>query len=291
MKKKRYVQTTAFDGVINYTCPEILKDQIMVPESYLWFLGCLIYEIFAGEFPFQGLIPLEIYRKILKKELHFPSNFPEQAKDLLFKLLVLDPEQRIGAHGDMESIKKHPFFQDINFARLPQKNPPKFRSVLPTLNDLFIHDYEKISVNINDEQQGISQENSHPELSGRKVSRTESQRINAIRAKLLREQKKKSPWAKFLNENELIVESGPTIKKKNISQKKRHLILTDLPRFIYFDSSKNEKKGEIAFTSELKIDLKDNKFFNIVTPKRTYYMEDLNEDAERWVLKKIKKIK
>jgi len=59
-----------------------------------------------------------------------PSHFSESAKSLLSKLLVRNPTKRLGFNGTDE-IKKHPFFESINWEDLQalKKRPP----IVPTL--------------------------------------------------------------------------------------------------------------------------------------------------------------
>ena len=43
-----------FVGTAFYVSPEMLNDNISCPESDLWALGCIIYQMFTGEVPFSG---------------------------------------------------------------------------------------------------------------------------------------------------------------------------------------------------------------------------------------------
>lgn len=53
-----------------------------------WALGCIIYQMIAGRFAFQGLSAYITMEKIKKVEYAFPEGFDEEAKDLVQKLLV-----------------------------------------------------------------------------------------------------------------------------------------------------------------------------------------------------------
>ena len=59
-----------------------------------------------------------------------PNYFSENVKDLLLKLLVRDPNQRLGSKG-AEEIKQHAFFQNINWEDL--KNLKIKAPIIPTL--------------------------------------------------------------------------------------------------------------------------------------------------------------
>jgi len=62
-------------------------------------------------------------------EYEFPEGFDETAKDLVRKLLVLDPETRLGAgesgtKNDLAALKAHPFFDGIDWERVWVDVPP-----------------------------------------------------------------------------------------------------------------------------------------------------------------------
>lgn len=61
-----------------------------------------------------------IMKRVLECKLDFPSNFPPVAQDLIEKLLVKDPQKRIG----YDEIKNHPFFTGIDFKKIHECIPP-----------------------------------------------------------------------------------------------------------------------------------------------------------------------
>lgn len=48
------------------------------------------------------------------KKVDFPKSINRDARDLIEKLLVVNPKQRLGYNGS-EEIKNHPFFQGVNW--------------------------------------------------------------------------------------------------------------------------------------------------------------------------------
>ena len=46
----------------------------------------------------------------------------DDTKDLIDKLLDYIPENRIGMRNGIEEIMEHPYFSDINFCKLAQRN-------------------------------------------------------------------------------------------------------------------------------------------------------------------------
>jgi len=55
--------------------------------------------MFTGKTPFKGASPNETFEKILTGTYTIPPNVPFEVKDLISKLLVQDPELRLGAHS------------------------------------------------------------------------------------------------------------------------------------------------------------------------------------------------
>ena len=56
----------------------------------------------------------------MKKSVEFSPkhNFSEECKDLITKLLIKYPPDRLGAINDAEEIKQHPWFKDFDFKKL-----------------------------------------------------------------------------------------------------------------------------------------------------------------------------
>jgi 3-phosphoinositide dependent protein kinase-1 len=87
---------------------------------------------------------------------------------------------------------------------------------------------------------------------------------------------------RFVN-NELIVRTGLIDKRKGLFSKRRQLILTDAPRLYYVDPVAMELKGEIPWSSSMRVEIKNFKIFFIHTPNRTYYLEDPTGNGKNWV--------
>ena len=54
--------------------------------------------MFSGEVPFSGATDYATFQKILNWELVFPSTMPEDAQDLIDRLLKVEPKERLGAN-------------------------------------------------------------------------------------------------------------------------------------------------------------------------------------------------
>nr|VWO98149.1 Acetolactate synthase small subunit [Ganoderma boninense] len=86
----------------------------------------------AGRFVFRGLAD---WQKIKQLEYDFPEGFDEQAQDLVRRLLVREPDQRLGAGStgspyDMRALRSHSFFASINWSTLWSDPPPPLEAGL-----------------------------------------------------------------------------------------------------------------------------------------------------------------
>ncbi len=69
-----------------------------------------------------------MYKKILRQPVEFPESVPisEEAKDLIRKLLIKNPKQRLGSQGEGDEILKHEWFKNIDWKAIESLNyePP-----------------------------------------------------------------------------------------------------------------------------------------------------------------------
>ncbi|GAA5844891.1 hypothetical protein JCM11251_004663 [Rhodosporidiobolus azoricus] len=108
----------SFVGTPEYVSPEILMEgKESSFSSDFWALGCILFQLLAGRPPFQARTEYLMFQKIIKLEYEFPLGFPPVAKDLVEKLLVLDPAQRLGGDAKngngIEAVMGHAFFTEV----------------------------------------------------------------------------------------------------------------------------------------------------------------------------------
>uniref|UniRef100_A0A6I8PR02 non-specific serine/threonine protein kinase n=1 Tax=Ornithorhynchus anatinus TaxID=9258 RepID=A0A6I8PR02_ORNAN len=139
------VDSSVAVGTPDYISPEILQAMEEGRDRYgpqcdWWSLGVCMYELLFGETPFYAESLVETYGKIMNHEDHlqFPSDVPEvsdSARDLIRKLLCRQ-EERLG-RGGLEDFRSHPFFEGVDWERLPASSAPyvpELRGPLDTSN-------------------------------------------------------------------------------------------------------------------------------------------------------------
>jgi 3-phosphoinositide dependent protein kinase-1 len=118
----------SFVGTAEYVSPELLTDKNACKASDLWAFGCIIYQLLAGRPPFKAGNEYQTFQKIVGLDYSFPDGFPPLAKDLVERLLVLDPLTRL----PMEHIKNHAFFDGIVWGKgLWKQKAPRLKAYSP----------------------------------------------------------------------------------------------------------------------------------------------------------------
>ena len=121
-------RAVSFVGTAEYVSPELLTDKNACKASDLWAFGCIVYQLLAGRPPFKAGNEYQTFQKIVALDYHFPDGFPHVARDLIERLLVLDPSKRL----PIEHIKTHPFFDGIHWGTgLWKQKAPRLRNFVP----------------------------------------------------------------------------------------------------------------------------------------------------------------
>ncbi|CAI5738212.1 unnamed protein product [Peronospora destructor] len=115
-------------GTPDYIAPEVLAQKGYGKECDWWSMGVILYECLVGYPPFYADEPVQTCRKIVnwKQSFGFPpeaiTRLSPQCMDFV-RRLICNAENRLGT-GSVEEIKRHPWFNGVNWATLRSIQAP-----------------------------------------------------------------------------------------------------------------------------------------------------------------------
>lgn len=92
-------------GTLDYLPPEMVMGKTYNHAVDLWSVGVLCYECLVGNPSFLAPTYEQTYHKIKKAQYTFPDFVSEGARDLISKLLVVNPDKRL----PLEQVLTHPW--------------------------------------------------------------------------------------------------------------------------------------------------------------------------------------
>ena len=243
-----------FVGTAEYVSPEVLGDKPAGFGSDIWALGIMIYQMFYGKTPFKEKTNYLIFRKIEQLKIDFSPNvnIPDEAKDLITKILVKEPSKRLGAgelgtEYDIAHLKNHPYFKGIDWNNLHNITPPNSENF-----DYLMSKKNSIQKNSSDIENPKAKKKEENNGGG-----NEDQDIVLRKGYL----EKKSPWLHY---------------------NKRKFILYSTPKLVYIDPSNNKIKGEIFLDKKFKVNHISMTVFDLVSPKRSFRFRASDGDVLVW---------
>ena len=294
-----------FVGTPEYVSPEVLEYNypLIGPGVDIWAFGIMIYLFFTGSTPFKAKTENEILDNIKNVKYSLDSNdnkIPDEAKDLISKILIKDPKLRIGYNSkDYSEIKNHPFFNGINFDNLEFEDPPiedikdkleKLGYVLPKSSD------NKINTNnLNDSYEEKKEIDDDDEDNDENTitKKTSADNFDDLKKNL----KGETIEHNIINNNEKIEEQKEEEKDEDIVileeklQKKSPWLHynTRIVKFFskghidYFEPKTQQLKGSFIINSNCKVNVIDEYRFEIETMNRNYYFKHKNKKiANEW---------
>ncbi|XP_044506977.1 SNF1-related protein kinase catalytic subunit alpha KIN10-like [Mangifera indica] len=111
MRDGHFLKTSC--GSPNYAAPEVISGKLYAgPEVDVWSCGVILYALLCGTLPFDDENIPNLFKKIKGGIYTLPSHLSPGARDLIPRMLIVDPMKRIS----IPDIRQHPWFQ----AHLPR---------------------------------------------------------------------------------------------------------------------------------------------------------------------------
>ena len=108
----------SFCGSPLYFSPEMVLNLGATYKCDIYGIGLLMYEIIVGYTAYSARNIQELYEKIKKNKINFDvPQLQGDIKDLIMKMCAKKEEDRI----DLEDVKKHKYFSDIDFDKVLKK--------------------------------------------------------------------------------------------------------------------------------------------------------------------------
>ena len=292
-----------FVGTPEYISPEVLEHNypLIGPGVDIWALGVMIYLFFTGITPFNSKKESELLENIKNVKYSFDNtDIPDDAKDLISKILVKDPKQRIGYNSkDYSEIKNHPFFKGINFDELEYEAPPvsEIKEILEKVGYKITKSEEKKKEDSKNKIQkdlyegskdmDDSDEDDENEIQSKRLSASNLLEMTNPNLKV---EVEATSSGKTINENsnsnEDVVLLEEKIEKKSpwFHYNTRILKFFSKGHIDYIDPKTKELKGSIFINSDCHANLVDNNKFEIETLNRTFTFKHKNKRVlKEWV--------
>jgi serine/threonine protein kinase len=116
-------------GTPAYLAPEVVYEEGYTGfASDVWSLGVVLYAMCVGKMPFKGKLIEELRAVLRSSELFLPDYLSDEVKDLLAKMLMIDPRRRIS----VSEISTHNWFSASLTVKSPAVTFITLRATKPT---------------------------------------------------------------------------------------------------------------------------------------------------------------
>jgi 5'-AMP-activated protein kinase catalytic alpha subunit len=105
MRDGHFLKTSC--GSPNYAAPEVISGRLYAgPEVDVWSCGVILYALLCGSLPFDDENIPNLFKKIKGGVYTLPSHLSPGARDLIPRMLLVDPLKRI----TVPEVRQHPWF-------------------------------------------------------------------------------------------------------------------------------------------------------------------------------------
>ena len=115
-----------FCGTPEYIAPEMLLKKGHDTRVDIWSIGILMFELLSGYSPFVAKSNQELYQNIRRLKIQWPKDMPPLAKNLISKILKLNPADR----PTFDEILNHQWFKQTKQIK------PLLENKMKTIKDL-----------------------------------------------------------------------------------------------------------------------------------------------------------
>ncbi|XP_010528369.1 PREDICTED: SNF1-related protein kinase catalytic subunit alpha KIN11-like isoform X2 [Tarenaya hassleriana] len=143
MRDGHFLKTSC--GSPNYAAPEVISGNLYAgPEVDVWSCGVILYALLCGTLPFDDENIPQLFKKIKSGIYTLPSHLSPDARDLIPRMLVVDPVKRI----TIPEIRQHHWFQ-IHLPRYLTVPPPNTMEQAKKINEEVLQEVVNIGFDRN----------------------------------------------------------------------------------------------------------------------------------------------
>ncbi len=250
---------STFCGTPLYLAPEMIISDFHNEKVDIWGIGIILFELLVGRVPFNGMNKRTLINNIINCNIIWDNNIDIDAKDLISKILIIDPNKRIS----LNEMMKHNFITKYN------GNCESF--LIKPCNDNFIEEPFIVS---------LETPESHLEKINKKKKKIKEEK--EIVQKIEKSPKLKSEQVNLLKRVESLLNNEKNKHKKDyILLNESYINFTNLFSQYIISQKENSKNLEI-------LEKQNSKIFKL--ENRNFILEEMKNEKDKIIEEKNKQI-